>query len=63
MVGPAAPIIGRIRSLYLMELLLKLPKKKGMGLRYKVVIRNHINFMLSEKDYKSVHVVVDVDPI
>ena len=62
-VGPAAPIIGRIRNLYLMELLLKLPKKKGMGLRYKVVIRNHINFMLSEKDFKSVHVVVDVDPV
>lgn len=62
-VGPAAPVIGRIRNLYLMELLLKLPKNKGLGLKYKMVIRNHINFMLSEKDFKAIQVVVDVDPV
>ena len=61
-VGPAAPMIGRIRNQYLMEIMLKLPKEPGMSLTYKKVIRNHINLMQSEKAFKSVHVIADVDP-
>jgi primosomal protein N' (replication factor Y) (superfamily II helicase) len=60
-VGPAAPVIGRLRNQYLMEIMLKLPKEPGMSLTYKKVIRNHINLMLSEKAYRSVHVIADVD--
>lgn len=61
-VGPAAPMIGRIRNLYLMEIMLKLPKEPGMSLTYKKVIRNHISLMQSEKAFRSVHVIADVDP-
>ncbi len=61
-VGPAIPVIGRIRNQYQVELMIKLPKEQGMGLTYKKVIRNHINLMMAEKQYKSVTVVVDVDP-
>lgn len=61
-VGPAAPVIGRLRNQYLMEIMLKLPKEPGMSMTYKKVIRNHINLMLSEKLYKTVHVIADVDP-
>jgi primosomal protein N' (replication factor Y) len=60
-IGPAAPVIGRMRNQYLMEIMLKLPKEPGMSMRYKKVIRNHIDLMLSEKLYKSVHVIADVD--
>ena len=60
-VGPATPMIGRIRSQYLVEIMLKLPKEPGMSMTYKKVIRNHINLMQSEKVYASVHVVADVD--
>lgn len=60
-VGPAAPVINRIRNQYLMEILIKLPKEHGMSMTYKKVIRNHINLLLGEKSYKSVHVVADVD--
>ncbi|NOT93462.1 MAG: primosomal protein N' [Ferruginibacter sp.] len=60
-VGPAAPVINRIRNQYLMEILIKLPKEYGMSMTYKKVIRNHINLLTGEKSYKSVHVVVDVD--
>ena len=60
-IGPATPVIGRVRNQYLMEILIKLPKEPGMSIGYKKVIRNHINLMQSEKKYKSVHVVVDVD--
>lgn len=60
-VGPAAPVIGRLRNQYLMEIMLKLPKEPGMSMTYKKVIRNHINLMQSEKIYKAVHVIADVD--
>jgi primosomal protein N' (replication factor Y) len=60
-VGPAAPVINRLRNQYLMEILIKLPKEYGMSMTYKKVIRNHINLLTGEKSYKSVHVVADVD--
>ena len=60
-VGPAAPVIDRIRNQYLKEILIKLPKEYGMSMTYKKVIRNHINLLTGEKSFKSVHVVVDVD--
>ncbi len=59
--GPAAPVINRIRNQYLMEILIKLPKEHGMSGTYKKVIRNHINLLSSERSFKSVTVVVDVD--
>lgn len=60
--GPAAPVVSRIRNQYLMEIMIKLPKEKGMSNRYRQVIFNHINLLLSEKQYKAVAVVADVDP-
>lgn len=60
--GPAVPLIGRIRNEYLSKLMIKLPKEPGMGLTYKKVIRNHINLLLTIKQFRSVTVVVDVDP-
>ena len=61
LLGPATPVIARIRNQYLQELMLKLPKQMGSGNRYKKVIRNQINLLLSDKRYRAVHVVVDVD--
>ncbi len=61
--GPAAPVVGRLRNMYLMELMIKLPKEAGMSLTYRKVIRNHINLLQGEKNYKSVVVVTDVDPL
>lgn len=62
-VGPATPVIGRVRNMYLAEIMLKLPKEPGKSLVYKTIIRNHINLMLSQKNLKAVHVVIDVDPM
>ena len=61
--GPAAPVVARLRNLYLMELMIKLPKEAGMSGTYRKVIRNHINLLLAEKAFKSVTVVTDVDPM
>jgi primosomal protein N' (replication factor Y) (superfamily II helicase) len=61
--GPAAPVVGRLRNMYLMELMIKLPKEAGMSGNYRKVIRNHINLLGVEQKFKSVQVVVDVDPL
>jgi primosomal protein N' (replication factor Y) (superfamily II helicase) len=60
-VGPAAPVISRIRNQFIMEVLIKLPKEMGMSLRYKTAIQNHINLLQSNKTYKSVKVMINVD--
>ncbi|MEJ7627025.1 MAG: primosomal protein N' [Ferruginibacter sp.] len=59
--GPAVPVVGRIRNLYLAEVLLKLPKEPGMSLTFKKVIRNYISLLISEKKYAGVHIIPDVD--
>ena len=59
-VGPAAPVIGRTRNQYLMEIMIKMPKDGAV--KYKKVIQHHINLLLSEKKYKSITIIADVDP-
>lgn len=61
-VGPASPVIGRLRNQYHMEIMLKLPKESGMGMTFKKVIRNHINLLLAERQFRAVTVVADADP-
>ena len=61
-VGPATPVVARLRNQYLAEILLKLPKEPGMSLVYKQVVRNQVNMLLAEKQYRSVNVIADVDP-
>jgi len=62
-VGPAAPVINRIRSLYLMDILIKLPKDANMLQQYKKVIANHFNLLHAEKKFRSVTLIADVDPM
>ncbi|MES2431624.1 MAG: primosomal protein N' [Bacteroidota bacterium] len=60
-VGPAAPVVNRIRNQYLMELLIKLPLDMKQIQQYKKVMQNHFNLLLSDKQFRSVTIVVDVD--
>jgi primosomal protein N' (replication factor Y) len=60
-VGPAAPVVNRIRSLYLMELLIKLPKDAYKLQQYKKVITNNFNLLHAEKRFRSVVLIADVD--
>ena len=62
LVGPAAPVINRIRSMYLMEILLKLPKDAAQIKAQKKVIRNYIDLLKAEKRFRSVVIISDVDP-
>lgn len=62
-IGPAAPVIGRLRNQYLMEILLKLPKEPGMSARYKKIIYHQINLLWSDKKFKSILIIANVDPV
>ena len=62
-IGPAAPVINRIRNMYLMELLIKLPKDAVMLQQYKKYIQNHFNLLHAEKMFRGVTLIADVDPM
>jgi len=62
-VGPAAPVVGRIRNQYLMELLIKLPLDSKRIQQYKKIIRHHFNLLLTEKRFASVTMIADVDSV
>ncbi len=59
--GPAAPVVARIRNQYLMELFIKLPLDMKQIQLYKQVIKNQFNLLHSEKQFKSVVMIADVD--
>jgi primosomal protein N' (replication factor Y) (superfamily II helicase) len=61
-VGPASPVISKIRNAYLMEILLKIPKQGNTFSNTKKVVINHVNLLHAEAAYKNVQVVFDVDP-
>ncbi len=62
-VGPASPVIGRIRSLFLMEVLIKQPKDAAHIQVQKKVIHNCIDLLKAERRFRSVVVITDVDPM
>lgn len=61
LVGPAEPIVNRVRNQYLMELLVKLPKDSGLVKLCKQTILENIARLHGERSFKSVVVVPDVD--
>lgn len=63
MVGPAEPIVNRIRNQYLMELLIKMPKDAALIKKAKLEIRQQVAFFHQHQQYKNVPVVCDVDPV
>jgi primosomal protein N' (replication factor Y) len=61
MMGPVQPTVNRVRNLYLMELLLKLPRDSRWLTTARTLIYTSSALMHAEKKYKSVTVVSDVD--
>jgi primosomal protein N' (replication factor Y) len=60
-VGPAEPVISRIRGQHLVELLLKLPRDTKTIARCKKDILEQIAILHNEKSFRSVTVIPDVD--
>src|SRR5690606_26553461 len=62
MLGPEIPLINKIRNLYLVSIYIKL-EREGINLsKAKELIKTQVNRVVSEKDFKSTIVSVDVDP-
>ncbi|HEY5392086.1 MAG TPA: primosomal protein N', partial [Hanamia sp.] len=62
LIGPAAPVINRVRNMFLVEILLKLQKDAAYLQIQKQVIKNHIDLLKADKRFKSVVIIPDVDP-
>tara|TARA_B100000925_G_C21613198_1_gene305596 strand:+ start:36 stop:500 length:465 start_codon:yes stop_codon:yes gene_type:complete len=61
--GPVEPIISRIRNQYLYDITIKL-EKQGLKLAaIKEFLLNSRNMLQSQRSYRSVRVIFDVDPV
>ena len=62
-VGPAEPVINRIRNLFLMEMLLKLPRESQLIAKCKRDILKQCAHLHEEKKFRKVIILPDIDPI
>ena len=60
-VGPAEPVINRVRNLFLMEMMFKLPKDSKLITACKADLLHQVAILHHEKDFKRVIVLPDVD--
>jgi primosomal protein N' (replication factor Y) len=63
LIGPAAPVINRVRNQYRMELVIKLPKDAGLLQHCKEQIELLTAHLHQQPLFKSVTVIPDVDPL
>jgi primosomal protein N' len=63
LVGPAEPVIARVRNQYLQELLLKLPKDGHTISFAKLVIQQQTAIVQNSRQWKSVVIIPDVDAL
>lgn len=63
LVGPAEPVVNRIRNQFLMELLVKLPKDSELIQRCKRFILDQVAELHNDKRFRSVVMIADVDAI
>ncbi len=61
--GPAQPVISRVRNQFLWELLIRLPKDTAVIQQCKKEIAQQIVIIQSNKMYRSVQIIADVDPV
>lgn len=61
LVGPAEPIVNRVRNQFLMELLIKLPREAQVIQRCKQQIQEQIAIMHQNQRFRKVVAIIDVD--
>jgi primosomal protein N' (replication factor Y) len=61
--GPAQPVVDRVRNQYLWEILIKLPKDTQLIAHCKREIQQQAVIIQSNKRYRSVTILPDVDPV
>ena len=60
--GPESPIINKIQDWYLKKILFKLEKEKSI-IQSKNIIKGLIDRLLSQDEFKSLQIIIDVDPL
>jgi len=60
--GPEYPLVARIKNLYIKNVLIKLERDEQLG-DYKKKIINIIDGFKRESSYKSIRIILDVDPV
>jgi primosomal protein N' len=63
LIGPAEPVVARVRNQWLMELMLKLPKDGHTISFAKHVIQQQMAILANDRKFRSVVVVPDVDAL
>ncbi|UYQ91622.1 primosomal protein N' [Chitinophaga horti] len=61
LVGPATPIVSRVRNNYLQEMMIKLPRDTQIIARTKDMLREFFIKLQTEKQFRSVVIIPDVD--
>ncbi|ATL49993.1 primosomal protein N' [Chitinophaga caeni] len=62
-IGPSAPIVDRVRNYYLQELMIKLPRDSKKIAQAKYMLREFFIQLTTEKAFRSVIIIPDVDCI
>ncbi len=62
-VGPGQPMIGKIRNEFLYALLIKIPRNQGRLPELKAELQSTVDQLQTDKKFRSVRVVFDVDPV
>ncbi|MFY0254864.1 primosomal protein N' [Chitinophaga sp. 30R24] len=63
LVGPAVPLIARVRNNYLQEMLIKLPREARLIAHIKQLLQDYIIQLRTEKKFRSVVIIPDVDGV
>lgn len=63
LVGPAEPVVNRVRNQFLMELLIKLPKDGSFIRKAKKYILEQVAVFHQNQSFKNIVVSCDVDPV
>lgn len=62
LIGPAEPVVNRVKNRYIYEILLKLPRDGSKNSMARIHIQQQIAIMQNDPHMKSVHVQINVDP-
>jgi primosomal protein N' (replication factor Y) (superfamily II helicase) len=63
LIGPAEPVVNRVRNQFLMELMIKLPKDRDLVQHCKRFVQEQVAILHNDKRFRSVVVIADVDAV
>jgi primosomal protein N' (replication factor Y) (superfamily II helicase) len=63
MIGPAEPVINRVRNQYLMDILFKLPKDSKTIQDCKIHIQKQFAILQNIREFAGIILIPDVDPV